>query len=102
MTSVLVRRDILAEISYRSVNPHTGKAIFPQSLQFFLEFALLASDDGRHDVDFCAFRKGLYPLRHHLDGLGIDPLPAVIAVGYSNAGEEQTQIIIYFGYSTDC
>ena len=93
---VLLGLNVLRQVIEDAVHPNPGKALLPGILQHLLVLALLAPDHRRENQKPGALPQGLHPVHNLVDGLAVDLLAALGAVGYTHPGPQQPQIVIDF------
>ena len=94
---VLVQLDLLGEVVDGPVTPDPDVAGLPGVLEDLLMLALLAPDDGGHDLDAGGLRQGHHLIDDLVHGLLPDLLAALGAVGGAHPGPQQAEIVIDLG-----
>ena len=91
---VLVEGDPLGKLPDLSVHADADVAFLKEFRQFLLEFPFLPPGDGGQDRQTRIRRIGEDRLQHHVDRLGLDLLPAFVAVGNPDPGKEEAEVIV--------
>ena len=91
---VLLRTDLLCQVIQDPIHPDTGKALLPGILEHLLMLALFPPDDGRQDDKPRPLPQGLDPIHDLVDGLPVDLLAALGAVGSAHSGPQKPQIVV--------
>jgi len=99
---VLFELDGFGKIIQNSVHPNADKAAATGRLQLLDMLALARADDRSQHLDFRALRQGKHPVDDLVDRLLLDLPAADRAVRNADAGIQQTQIIVNFGYGSHC
>ena len=97
VASVLFKGDFLAQFPHPAVDADPDEAVLQQFFEFLLKFSLFPADEGGQQVDPRAVWIGKDLIHHHIDRLGPDFLPALMAVGDADPGEEKAEIIVDLG-----
>ena len=94
MLLVLFEGDLLLQLVEVPIHPHPGVAGTAGVLKDLGVLALLPPDDGGHHLDAGALRQGHHLVNDLVDGLLVDLLPAIGAVGGTHPGPEQAEVVI--------
>ena len=95
--AVLVQLDLLGEVVQGAVRPHPDIAGFPGVLKDFGVLALLAPDDGGEHLDAGGLGEGHHLVDDLVDGLLLDLLAALGAVGGAHPGPQQAEVVVNLG-----
>ena len=101
MFLLFVQRDVFAEIHDLAVDAGTHIARLAHLQQLFSVFPLSPTDDRRQDLKLFPFGQGSNGVDHLLHGLCSDLLPTLKAIGMSDAGKEEPEIIVDLRDSPD-
>ena len=101
MLLVFVRLDLLGEIVNRAVAPYPDIAGLAGILKDLLMLALFTADNGGHNLDAGGLGQGQNLIDNLVDGLLLNLLAALGAVGSSHPCPQKAQIVVYFGDGTD-
>ena len=101
MFLVLVQGNLFAQVADRPVHSHPGIAALSQVIELLPVLSFPAADDGGEELQSSARGEGHDLVDDLLDGLGVDLLPALVAVRTPRSGEEQAEVIVDFGYRAD-
>ncbi len=97
MLAVLVEGDILFQLMEFSVHADAGIALAAQLLEQPSVFALPPSNDRSKDLDLPPFTQVKHPIDDLLGGLGGDRAATLVAMGFSDVGKQQPQIVVDLG-----
>ena len=97
MLAVLVQLDLLGEVVERAVCPHPDVARLPGVLKDFGVLTLFAPDDGGEHLDAGGLGEGHHLVDDLVDGLLLDLLAALGAVGGAHPGPQQAEVVIDLG-----
>ena len=89
------------DVEHVAVDAHADEPLPPDLLQDALVLPFAIADDRGQDHQPRAVRQRQDLLRHLLHGLGDDGPAALRAVGMTDAGEKEAQVIVDFGDGAD-
>ena len=95
---VLVQLDLLGQVVDGPVRPDTDIARLAGVLKDLLVLAFLAPDDGGQHLDAGSLGQGEDLVDDLVDGLLLDLLAALGAVGRAHPGPEQTEVVVNLGH----
>ena len=102
MLELLVQGDgIAAELHYFPIDADAAEAFLLYVGKQLGEFALTAHHHRRHDQRFQVVAQGHDLVGNLIGCLGLDFPPAFRAMGNAHTGEEESQVVVDFGYRSD-
>ena len=98
---VLRERDLLGEVADLSVDARAHETLAAVVLELLAVLALPISHHRREDLDAGALCQREDPIGHLLHGLARDGTVAPVAVGLSDPGVEEPQVVVDLGGGSD-
>ena len=96
-----IELELVAEVDHGPVDACAHEAFAAEALELELELAFACPRDGRHDRELRAFGEGRDAVDDLLDGLRLDPLSAVRAVGDADTRIKEAQVVGDLGDGAD-
>ena len=91
---VLVEDDLLGQLPDLAVHADADVPLLHELLELLLELPLFPAGDGGEDRQPCIRRIREDRRQHRIDRLGLDLLAALVAVGDSDPGEEEAEVVV--------
>jgi hypothetical protein len=98
---VLREQDLLGEVADLAVDARAHETLAAVVLELLAVLALPIAHHRREDLDGCTRRQREDPIGHLLHGLARDGTVAPVAVGLSDPGVEEPQVVVDLGGGSD-
>ncbi|MBA7686103.1 hypothetical protein ES703_94542 [subsurface metagenome] len=102
MLLVLIKLNLFSQVIDMPINSNPHIARLAQIIKHHLILTLTVLNQRCHNHDTAIFRKSLNSINNLLHGLHGNLSPALRAMGVTNPGKKQPQVIINFGYRAYC
>ncbi|MBA7663128.1 hypothetical protein ES703_71167 [subsurface metagenome] len=102
MLLVLIKLELLRQVIDMSIDPNPDITCLAQIIKHYLIFTLTVSNQWRQNHNTTTFRGILGSIHNLLHCLHSNLSPALGAMGVTNSGKKQTQVIIGLGYGAHC